>query len=219
MQLGVLRGAGKQFIGAVANLIAFYAIGLPMAWILCFIFRLGVRGLMMGISFGTFFQVVVLLVLILGFEDYVYSALPTEVKQKMIKFSEDDNDEEVGSQQGGAGGGFITGETKIRFLFPFLMISIVLSILNELGMVSGEEVVSLCGESGDLKMAERRKDISSVTSGPIISVNGNSDTPINSSDLSRDSHLSMWIHEEIGQQINVSNPLMINTQFSGGVEV
>ena len=33
---GVLRGAGKQLIGAIANVIAFYALGLPIAWILCF---------------------------------------------------------------------------------------------------------------------------------------------------------------------------------------
>jgi len=91
---GVLRGAGKQFIGAVANIIAFYVIGLPMAWFLCFKHGLGVRGLMMGISFGTFFQVVVLLVLILGFENYVYSALSTEVKHKMIKFHDEDDEEE-----------------------------------------------------------------------------------------------------------------------------
>ncbi len=71
---GVLRGAGKQFIGAVANLIAFYGIGLPMAWFFCFTLHLGVNGLMLGISCGTIFQVAVLVTMILFFESYVYSS-------------------------------------------------------------------------------------------------------------------------------------------------
>jgi MATE family multidrug resistance protein len=70
---GVLRGAGKQTIGAVANIIAFYAIGLPMAWTLCFKTGLGVNGLMMGIACGTIFQATVLLTLIFGFEKYMFS--------------------------------------------------------------------------------------------------------------------------------------------------
>ncbi len=71
---GVLRGAGKQLVGAVANIVAFYGIGLPMAWFLCFTAHLRVNGLMMGIAVGTLFQVVVLVALILGFERYVYSS-------------------------------------------------------------------------------------------------------------------------------------------------
>jgi MATE family multidrug resistance protein len=70
---GVLRGAGKQFIGAVANVIAFYAIGLPMAWFFCFTIDLGVNGLMLGISTGTIFQVSVLVTLIFIYEKYVYA--------------------------------------------------------------------------------------------------------------------------------------------------
>jgi MATE family multidrug resistance protein len=70
---GVLRGAGKQGIGAVANIFAFYVIGLPMAWVLCFKAGFGVNGLMMGIAFGTVFQVIVLLTIIFGFENYLYS--------------------------------------------------------------------------------------------------------------------------------------------------
>lgn len=103
----MLRGAGKQFIGAVANVIAFYVIGLPMAWFLCFNCGFRVKGLMMGIAFGTFFQVVVLLVLILGFEEYVYSALTTEVKHKLLQFDasvDDDDDEDVESERKDASG-------------------------------------------------------------------------------------------------------------------
>jgi MATE family multidrug resistance protein len=71
---GVLRGAGKQGIGAVANIFAFYVIGLPMAWVLCFQAGFGVNGLMMGIAFGTVFQVIVLVTIIFAFENYLYSS-------------------------------------------------------------------------------------------------------------------------------------------------
>lgn len=75
---GVLRGSGKQALGAIANVIAFYAIGLPMSWHICFIMKMGVVGLIMGLSFGACFQTVVLLILIFCFPDYVFSVvLPT----------------------------------------------------------------------------------------------------------------------------------------------
>lgn len=70
---GVLRGAGKQAIGAVANVFAYYVIGLPMAWVFCFVFKLSLVGLMFGISLATGFQVTVMLTLIFGFEEYLYS--------------------------------------------------------------------------------------------------------------------------------------------------
>jgi multidrug resistance protein, MATE family len=89
---GVLRGAGKQFIGAITNIIAFYAIGLPMAWIFCFNMKLGVNGLMMGIAFGTMFQVVVLLIMILAFESYVYSSnIREEVKMIFTQVNSEDS--------------------------------------------------------------------------------------------------------------------------------
>ena len=50
---GVLRGAGKQYIGAVAILLAFYGVGLPMAYMLCFKAGCGVNGLLMGIATGS----------------------------------------------------------------------------------------------------------------------------------------------------------------------
>eukprot|EP01038_Epipyxis_sp_PR26KG_P016448 gene16448-22431_t len=70
---GVLRGAGKQFIGAITNVISFYVIGLPTAWLLCFRTSLRFSGLMLGIALGTCFQVFVLLILILRFESYVFT--------------------------------------------------------------------------------------------------------------------------------------------------
>ena len=82
---GILRGGGKQSIGAVLNVISFYTIGLPMAWLLCFRTSLEVRGLMIGISCGTGFQVVAVLSLILCFEKYVYRRATPDAKDLTIE--------------------------------------------------------------------------------------------------------------------------------------
>jgi MATE family multidrug resistance protein len=74
---GVLRGAGKQTVGAVANVVAFYGIGLPAAWLFCFTCGFGVNGLLLGIGVGTSFQVAVLLVLLTRYENYVFSITST----------------------------------------------------------------------------------------------------------------------------------------------
>jgi uncharacterized membrane protein (DUF485 family) len=80
---GILRGAGRQSVGAVLNVVAFYVIGLPMAYILCFKTNFGVNGLVSGISIGAAFQVSVLLFLIIVKENYVFSAeLVIEQKRK-----------------------------------------------------------------------------------------------------------------------------------------
>lgn len=77
---GVLRGAGRQELGAIFNIIAFYCIGLESAYILCFytkqlgIGELGVRGLIMGISLGTLFQDTVLIYLVFIKSDFLFSA-------------------------------------------------------------------------------------------------------------------------------------------------
>lgn len=75
---GILRGTGKQNIGAVANVIAFYAIGLPMAWVMSFRAGFDVNGLMMGISFGSGFQVIVLIYLIKCNSNYIFSTILKE---------------------------------------------------------------------------------------------------------------------------------------------
>jgi multidrug resistance protein, MATE family len=71
---GILRGAGKQSTGAVANVFSFYAIGLPMAWTICFTLGKGVNGLMMGLSIGVSVQVSVLLFLVKCRRDYTFSS-------------------------------------------------------------------------------------------------------------------------------------------------
>jgi hypothetical protein len=61
---GILRGVGRQELGAVTNVIAFYAIGLPLANVFSFKLKFGVPGLMFGMAFGTMTQAAVLLGLI-----------------------------------------------------------------------------------------------------------------------------------------------------------
>jgi hypothetical protein len=99
---GVLRGAGKQFIGAVANIVAFYAIGLPMAWFFCFNCNYGVKGLMSGIACGTLFQVIVLVFLIIGCEGYIYS-IGTDIHHQVIKFNDDGSDAQSDLESGNEG--------------------------------------------------------------------------------------------------------------------
>ncbi|XP_078176668.1 protein DETOXIFICATION 16-like isoform X2 [Carex rostrata] len=86
---GVLRGCGWQKIGAFVNLGAFYAVGIPSAIVLAFVFHINGQGLWMGIIFGIFVQVV-LFVIITSYTDWekaarkakerVYSSsLPTDL--------------------------------------------------------------------------------------------------------------------------------------------
>jgi MATE family multidrug resistance protein len=71
---GVLRGSGKQTIGAITNFLAFYAIGLPMSWYFCFTLKMNVSGLLLGVGCGTLFQVLVLFIMIFNFQSYIYSS-------------------------------------------------------------------------------------------------------------------------------------------------
>ncbi|CAI4063570.1 Erc1p SKDI_08G0750 [Saccharomyces kudriavzevii IFO 1802] len=47
---GCLRGQGRQKIGGYINLVAFYCLGVPMAYVLTFLYHLGVGGLWLGIT-------------------------------------------------------------------------------------------------------------------------------------------------------------------------
>jgi MATE family multidrug resistance protein len=75
---GVLRGTGNQSIGAKANLFAFYALGIPASWFLCFKLGFGVSGLMIGISAGTLFQSVFLLYIIFFKESLIFTGINAE---------------------------------------------------------------------------------------------------------------------------------------------
>ncbi|CAL1409830.1 unnamed protein product [Linum trigynum] len=53
---GVVRGSGKQKLGAFVNLGAYYLVGTPLAAILAFVAHLGGKGLLIGISTGAGLQ-------------------------------------------------------------------------------------------------------------------------------------------------------------------
>jgi MATE family multidrug resistance protein len=69
-----LKGSGKQFIGAIANLGAFYVVGLPLSWLFCFHFHLGQSGLFLGLTCGVGIQLIVTTSCIFIFEDYLFTA-------------------------------------------------------------------------------------------------------------------------------------------------
>jgi MATE family multidrug resistance protein len=69
---GILRGAGKQAIGAITNVVGFYVIGLPLSFVICFKFHYGVTGLLMGMGGAVIFQNCVYLVFIFCYEQYIF---------------------------------------------------------------------------------------------------------------------------------------------------
>ena len=72
---GILRGVGRQELGAVTNVIAFYLIGLPLANVFSFKLHLGVPGLMGGMAFGTATQAITLIGLIWVREKQLFVAV------------------------------------------------------------------------------------------------------------------------------------------------
>lgn len=61
---GVLRGAGRQELGAIFNLIAYWAIGLPLAYMLAFKLGWSVWGLWVGLATCASFNGMVMLVIL-----------------------------------------------------------------------------------------------------------------------------------------------------------
>jgi MATE family multidrug resistance protein len=49
---GLMRGMGRPQAGAIVNLIGFYVIGLPLAWLLAFPTGLGIIGIWWGLAAG-----------------------------------------------------------------------------------------------------------------------------------------------------------------------
>ena len=72
---GILRGVGRQNIGAWVNIILYYSVGLPVAYALCFYTSFQVRGLMIGIAFAVFLQTIVFCTLIFCYQDYVFQSI------------------------------------------------------------------------------------------------------------------------------------------------
>ncbi|KAM3738545.1 hypothetical protein ACB098_09G138100 [Castanea mollissima] len=60
---GVAIGAGLQSIVAYVNLAAYYLVGIPVGAVLGFVFDMEVKGVWIGMLFGTFVQTVVLIIM------------------------------------------------------------------------------------------------------------------------------------------------------------
>ncbi|RVW79704.1 Protein detoxification 12 [Vitis vinifera] len=62
---GVVRGSGKQKIGALVNLGAYYLAGIPSGALLAFVYHIGGKGLWTGIIVSLFMQALFLAIIIL----------------------------------------------------------------------------------------------------------------------------------------------------------
>ena len=90
---GVLRGAGKQNLGAAVNIGAYYCIALPVAWYLCFTKGLDVMGLMIGVCVGVISQTTVLCSFIMCKTSYVFEGLPISVIEEKIGIIHSNSDD------------------------------------------------------------------------------------------------------------------------------
>ncbi|XP_010415810.1 PREDICTED: protein DETOXIFICATION 14-like [Camelina sativa] len=89
---GVARGSGRQDIGAYVNLAAYYLCGIPTAILLAFRFKMGGRGLWIGITVGSFVQAV-LLGLIVILTNWKEQAGKARLRVMGGKFNEKDSEE------------------------------------------------------------------------------------------------------------------------------
>lgn len=58
---GIIRGCGRQMLGAVVNFIAYYLVGLPIGISLALAAKMGALGMWMGLASASFVQVMMLL--------------------------------------------------------------------------------------------------------------------------------------------------------------
>ncbi|KAJ4822403.1 hypothetical protein Tsubulata_008941 [Turnera subulata] len=90
LSAGIARGCGWQNMGAFINLGAYYAVGIPVAVVLCFILHLQGRGLWIGIVTGTTVQVI-LFSLITALTDWQKQA--TKVRRRIAEGTISDDNE------------------------------------------------------------------------------------------------------------------------------
>jgi multidrug resistance protein, MATE family len=78
---GIIRGAGKQFYGAVVNFLSYYCLGLPLSWYLTFHTSLGMVGLMIGLSVAVSLQSMIYLFYLCYLPDRILSSVlsPSEL--------------------------------------------------------------------------------------------------------------------------------------------
>jgi multidrug resistance protein, MATE family len=72
---GILRGAGRQSIGALINLIAYYLLALPLGWYLCFNKGYGIFGLFLGVFIGSSAQTVAILCCVYYYSEHIYQEI------------------------------------------------------------------------------------------------------------------------------------------------
>lgn len=65
---GVLRGSGRQMLGAVCNFWGYFIVGLPLCAYLAFKADMGIHGLWWGVIAGACVQAVVLLTMLLRWD-------------------------------------------------------------------------------------------------------------------------------------------------------
>ena len=65
---GILRGAGRQRIGAILNFVAFYFVALPVGFLLAFKAGQGLFGLWWGLCIGLCFCTVSFMIIIYRFD-------------------------------------------------------------------------------------------------------------------------------------------------------
>jgi len=51
---GILRGSGRQLLGAVVNFVCYYVVGLPLAIVLALVVHMGALGIWIGLAGGTY---------------------------------------------------------------------------------------------------------------------------------------------------------------------
>jgi len=105
---GVLRGTGKQVVGAVLNFISFYVLGLPLGLILAFPAKMKLYGIWTGVAVAMFIVTIIALVYVLvaiDFEKQVQLALDrvarsdVEKQEETIDEGADDNVEMAQTQK------------------------------------------------------------------------------------------------------------------------
>jgi MATE family multidrug resistance protein len=96
---GVLRGAGRQELGAIFNLVAYWILGLPLAGYLAFKANLGVTGLWIGLATCASFNGVAMTVLMVRMK-WKVEALRATGKAVLAHGAEDSDGDEDGDAAG-----------------------------------------------------------------------------------------------------------------------
>ncbi|XP_038231317.1 multidrug and toxin extrusion protein 2-like [Dermochelys coriacea] len=109
---GVLRGTGKQKIGAIANAIGYYGIGFPIGISLMFAAKLGVLGLWIGMAVCIFLQALSFLIFVLRM-DWKKAAEEAQIRAGLKEQPVAVSSSHAGADETG-GSEYFTIETEIQ---------------------------------------------------------------------------------------------------------